>query len=132
MHPMKLKLVVYILFKFKNFKNRNFFRKSRSVIPWVPTFLQNSRLIISIMMIFYFLKPNKVLDSLVGEDNALNTISSHWCKRLLSINWISNIEFSFLDNHIYHTTKITTTFVISHFDIVWYYQNSIPLKYHIF
>jgi len=31
-----------------------------------------------------------------------------------------------------HTTKITVTFVISHFDIVWYDKNSIPLKYHLF
>jgi len=28
---------------------------------------------------------------------------------------------------LYHTTKITVIFVISHFDIVWYYKNPIPL-----
>jgi len=31
-----------------------------------------------------------------------------------------------------HTTKITVTSIISHFDIVWYYKISIPLKYHLF
>jgi len=47
-------------------------------------------------------------------------------------------------HHQYHTTKITVTFVISHFDIVWYYKKTQSLwnitffwlydntKYHIF
>jgi len=30
------------------------------------------------------------------------------------------------------TIKITVTFVISRFDIIWYYKNIISLKYHIF
>jgi len=42
------------------------------------------------------------------------------------VGWVN---FQSGDNH---TTKITVTFVISHFDILWYYKNPIPFEYHIF
>jgi len=67
------------------------------------------------------------------------TIKYHWIN---DIQWKSqtsikvlffNLNLYFITIYIiYHTTKITVTSVISHFDIVWYYKNPISSKYHIF